>query len=42
MDYLDLVCFVVVLIGLAAGFAGWFSLRWECRHLPEPTPEQLR
>jgi hypothetical protein len=36
MDYLDLFCFVAVLAGLAAGLAGWLSLRWQCRHLPEP------
>jgi hypothetical protein len=36
MDYLDLFCFITVLAGLAAGLAGWLSLRWQCRHLPEP------
>jgi hypothetical protein len=42
MDYLDLACFAVVLVGLTAGLAGLLSLRWQCRHLPEPTPEQPR
>jgi hypothetical protein len=36
MDYLDAFCFAVVLVGLAAGFFGWLSLRRQCRNLPEP------
>jgi hypothetical protein len=36
IDYLDLFCCAVVLVGFVFGLLGWLSLRRQCRTLPAP------
>jgi hypothetical protein len=35
IDYLDLFCFVMVILGFVFGVLGWLSLRHDCRTLPK-------